>query len=299
MEFKIIKNRNRKVGDILKGATKTLIQLLNSGKFLTAELYTFELISGQKIYFTSYDVPLNYNNNVYQPALLKRTMTTQRVGLMVDSMNVTCNFDSNDKVNDISMVQAFVAGTFDNSFLTLERVFMPTDRPLDTSAGAIYKFSGRVDVDYAGRKTVELIVKSVAELFNVKIPRNCWMPTCQHSVYDSSCCLAKDKFTFKSTIETGTTKNIINSDLTQPDDYFNYGVLVFTTGINVNVRTSVKKYSKGTLLLTRSLPYTPNVGDNFYVYAGCDGVLNTCKNKFSNVTNFRGFPFVPRPETIL
>ncbi len=37
-------------------------------------------------------------------------------------------------------------------------------------------------------------------------------------------------------------------------------------------------------------------GDSFTAYQGCDHTLATCRSKFANEANFRGFPFVPTPE---
>jgi uncharacterized phage protein (TIGR02218 family) len=34
-------------------------------------------------------------------------------------------------------------------------------------------------------------------------------------------------------------------------------------------------------------------GDTFEVVAGCDRTFATCKSKFNNVRNFRGFPHIP------
>ena len=35
------------------------------------------------------------------------------------------------------------------------------------------------------------------------------------------------------------------------------------------------------------------VGQTIVVQAGCDHLPTTCKNKFNNLANFNGFPFVP------
>ena len=37
----------------------------------------------------------------------------------------------------------------------------------------------------------------------------------------------------------------------------------------------------------------PAVGDTFIVTAGCDKRFETCKTRFSNASNFRGFPAMP------
>jgi hypothetical protein len=38
----------------------------------------------------------------------------------------------------------------------------------------------------------------------------------------------------------------------------------------------------------------------FTAYPGCDKTQTTCaSNKFSNLVNFEGFPYVPAPETAI
>ena len=44
------------------------------------------------------------------------------------------------------------------------------------------------------------------------------------------------------------------------------------------------------------LPFAPMTGDAFTVYAGCDHTQGTCQNRFNNLANFRGFPYVPPPQ---
>ena len=53
------------------------------------------------------------------------------------------------------------------------------------------------------------------------------------------------------------------------------------------------------LTLFLSMPFPIQVGDTFSVYAGCDKRLTTCIDKFANVTNFRGEPYVPGQDAFL
>jgi uncharacterized phage protein (TIGR02218 family) len=41
------------------------------------------------------------------------------------------------------------------------------------------------------------------------------------------------------------------------------------------------------------------VGDAFAVVAGCDKLAATCRAKFANLINFRGFPTIPGDETMV
>lgn len=55
----------------------------------------------------------------------------------------------------------------------------------------------------------------------------------------------------------------------------------------------------GQALLTHALPYVPLPGESFTMYPGCDKTMKTCDNKFNNIINYAGEPFVPIPETAL
>jgi uncharacterized phage protein (TIGR02218 family) len=40
------------------------------------------------------------------------------------------------------------------------------------------------------------------------------------------------------------------------------------------------------------------IGDAFIVTAGCDKQFGTCKAKFANAVNFRGFPYMPGNDAV-
>ena len=45
-------------------------------------------------------------------------------------------------------------------------------------------------------------------------------------------------------------------------------------------------------------PFVVAVGDTASVTAGCRKNLTTCKNKFGNVPNFRGYPRIPGADVV-
>jgi uncharacterized phage protein (TIGR02218 family) len=73
--------------------------------------------------------------------------------------------------------------------------------------------------------------------------------------------------------------------------------MVFSSGVNANVRATVKSVVAGaSLALMYPLPAAPAAGDAFTVYSGCDHTPATCAAKFGNLARLRGFPYVPPPE---
>ena len=73
------------------------------------------------------------------------------------------------------------------------------------------------------------------------------------------------------------------------------GTITFSSGPNTGATANVKNADAGALYLSYPLPNPPSAGDAFTVYQGCDHTQATCQNKFNNLSNFRGFPYVPPP----
>jgi len=65
----------------------------------------------------------------------------------------------------------------------------------------------------------------------------------------------------------------------------------------------VLSHAVGTTDVTVTLLEAPvlaiAVGDTFDITAGCDKRFETCKAKFANAANFRGFPHIPGQDTVI
>ncbi len=81
------------------------------------------------------------------------------------------------------------------------------------------------------------------------------------------------------------------------NDFFTRGLARFTSGPAADTKMEVKAHIKTAAAVIIEL-WTPAegppvVGNAFTVTAGCDKRFQTCKAKFSNSANFRGFPAMP------
>lgn len=81
--------------------------------------------------------------------------------------------------------------------------------------------------------------------------------------------------------------------------WFTRGRLTWTSGANAGTAFDVETHRDDTIELhaAPAQPMTP--GDTFDVVAGCDKKLSTCRDKFANAVNFRGFPFMPGNDVLL
>jgi len=84
-----------------------------------------------------------------------------------------------------------------------------------------------------------------------------------------------------------------------PDRWFDDGVLTFTSGANVGLSFEIKAWLGGVLTFFLPFPYEPLVGDTFVIEPGCSKTAGDCTNKFDNIINFRGEPFIPGMDRFL
>ena len=84
---------------------------------------------------------------------------------------------------------------------------------------------------------------------------------------------------------------------------FNAGLVRFLTGANAGVSVDVRLHScahqQALFALWRPLPAKLQAGDQFIVTAGCDKRLETCRTRFGNHVNYRGFPRMPGNDVLM
>jgi uncharacterized phage protein (TIGR02218 family) len=87
------------------------------------------------------------------------------------------------------------------------------------------------------------------------------------------------------------------------DGWFTAGKLAFTSGANAGLAMEVKRHRfdlAGVLIeLWQIMPEPIVAGDTFTVTAGCDKRFTTCRDRFANTINFRGFPHIPGNDFII
>ena len=87
------------------------------------------------------------------------------------------------------------------------------------------------------------------------------------------------------------------------DGVFTAGRLMWTGGANAGAAIEVKLHRVGDgevmLSLWQAMPDAMATGDTFTVTAGCDKTLATCRDRFANSDNFRGFPHIPGNDFIM
>jgi uncharacterized phage protein (TIGR02218 family) len=130
--------------------------------------------------------------------------------------------------------------------------------------------------------------------------------TCSADLGDSRCTIDLDDPVFRATglvISPAATSTFTASGLDDFEDgWFTAGKLTFVSGANSGLSVEVKSHRKAgsvSLVLWQAMPEPIAAGNTFIVTAGCDKRFETCRNRFNNAVNFRGFPHIPGNDFVI
>ena len=285
----------------MKQTTAAVISLVNAARaaqspIAFAECFTFITTAGSQYTWTNVDYDITYNGFVFRAngPLVSGLKYKGAVGLEVDKQQITIAARSSDVINGAPFLIALRDGAFDGAPVYRDRVFLTA--PQGSVVGGVRLFQGRVStVDNVGRTQATLTVASDLVILDYDMPKNLFSPTCLHVLYDAGCGVIRGTYSADGVVGAGSTSNSIAWSGARAGDA--QGSLVFTSGANANIRATVKAAAAGSgYTLMYPLPFAPATGDTFNVAFGCDHTQATCQGKFNNLTNFRGFPYVPPPQ---
>jgi hypothetical protein len=79
------------------------------------------------------------------------------------------------------------------------------------------------------------------------------------------------------------------------------GNIIPRTGDLKDTKLPIAAYDSGTRIVTLFEPYAPSTfppGTVFEIHPGCDRILETCRDTFDNLRNFRGVPYAPTSDQV-
>lgn len=119
--------------------------------------------------------------------------------------------------------------------------------------------------------------------------------TCRNRLGDDRCKKDLSSFTHSFTVTGVTSKSVFTaSAASQASDYFGEGIVTWDTGDNAGVSQKVRTFAGGVFTLVLPMILDVQIGDTFTAVAGCrKRLMEDCKDKFTNVLNFRGEPHRP------
>ena len=129
---------------------------------------------------------------------------------------------------------------------------------------------------------------------------------CAADLGDAQCTvsLSDTRYSYQSTVVTiDDAHGFTAQDGGYAAGLFAAGLVRFLTGANAGVSVDVRTHrcanQQALFALWRPLPALLKTGDQFIVSAGCDKRLETCRTRFANLINYRGFPRMPGNDVLV
>lgn len=290
----------------MKSATPELQALFDTGgPFCIANCYTITTKSGSVIRVTDADIDVVAGGFTFvkNSILIQREKISNVLGLETSTIALTIMADDSILTpTGQPFIQAIGNGFLDGAIISVQKVFA-ADWSLMQQTGSIPKgrlsmFDGVVRDTKISTNEAKVTVVSLAYKFDTMLPGNAYGPSCSNTLYDTKCGVNKASHTMTTFSEGAMATNFSFVVYGITADYL-LGTVEFTEGPNAGVKRTITGVNVSTEFITVSQPFPIQpTGEEVRVYKGCDRTLATCTARFANQANYRGFPYVPNPESI-
>ena len=252
---------------------------------------------GTIYHYTDHDAAIVYDGSTYTP-IDSGSPSNYRQNAALSPANIDFNMVFGSNSGRDAEIRA---GLFDYAEMWTFRINWADP---STTSGIVKLAYGRLGEVEIKDNEARIELRSLTQLLSVPIGR-IYTPECNASLGDSRCAIVVSSTVYTRTgaISAVTDNRVftVSGDASgQIDNFFNYGPLTFTAGDNNGLTIQVEDYTTANVVtLYESAPYALSTGVTFSAVAGCDRRFLTCKDRFSNKDNFRGFPHIPGMDKAL
>lgn len=246
--------------------------------------------------FTDHDRPLSFDGVAYEAVSgFTASEVQSALGLSVDNLTVVGALSS-ATLNAADLA----AGLYDDAQIEIWRVnWAAPDQRVLMRKGSL----GQVQ---RGHTAFQAELRGLAHVLNQPVGR-AYGYSCDADLGDARCGVSLSDSAYAGTgvVAAATDNRRFTASGIEAfaDGAFTSGKLTFTSGANAGRAMEVKRHGVSALGISIELwqPMSEAVaaGDAFTLTVGCDKQFSTCKAKFSNAANFRGFPYMPGNDAVI
>lgn len=240
--------------------------------------------------FTDHDRDIVFGDVTFEAASgLGSGQMEQSLGMAIDTQEVAGALTSERITADDLRAERYDGAHIE---VWIVNWLAPEERVLDR----VLTLGEIVEEDGSFRAELRALAADMGETRGRRISRSC-----DADLGDARCGIDMDTPEFKA---DGTVTSILSGLVIRASgldgfdlNWFRGGRLTFASGANAGRAIEIAEHLSddlGALLhLWKPLPQPVEAGDAFEIRAGCDKTFSTCKAKFANFANFRGFPHIP------
>ena len=269
---------------------------LDSGATSLAWCWKIVRSDGRSFGFTDHDRSLTFDGLTYEPdSGFAAAEIRSGSDLSVDAQDAEGALSS-DRITETDILD----GRWDNAMVEVWRVnWQDVQQRVLMRRGAIGELR-------RGRLSFVAEVRSLSHLLGQTVGR-VFQGTCDAALGDVRCRVNVDGTAFTG---TGSVASLLRDRAftvtglsSFAAGWFAFGSLTWTGGTNAGRAAEISLHEVTGASVSLTLLEAPvraiAVGDSFQIHAGCDKRIETCRAKFGNAVNFRGFPHIPGQDAIM
>ena len=273
-----------------------LAEHLATGVTTLCNCWRLERSDGAVLGFTDHDRALSFDGVDYEPvAGLDASEATSATGFAIGGLEVSGALAS-DRIEAADLA----AGLYDNAAIGafLVNWSAPEERLLERAGriGEVVREDGAFRAEIRGPAAA--LDETRGRFFR---------HTCDADLGDARCGVDLEDTAFRGEGTVATTSDRRRFTVTGlggfDDGWFERGRFLWTSGANSGRAVELRSHRKSEAVVTIELwqPAAAAIaaGDTFLVTAGCNKRFSTCRQKFDNGVNFRGFPHMPGNDVAL
>ena len=269
---------------------------LDSGATTLCHAWKLVRQDGATLGFTDHDEALEFAGVNYEAVSgFTASAVETSLGLAVDNLEVL------GALSSAALAESdLAAGLYDDAEVEIWRVNWT-----DVSQRVLLRRGNLGEVS-RGALAFTAEVRGLAHRLNQPTGR-LFQYMCDADLGDERCGVDLEASSFKGSgaVTSATGRRVFEASGLDgfASDWFSRGRVLWTSGANAARAMEVKAHalSAGVVSVELWQPMARDieVGATFDVHAGCDKHIATCRSKFANVVNFRGFPHMPGNDFVI
>lgn len=269
----------------MKSLSSALQSHLACGTTTLAWCWKLTRRDGVVLGFTDHDRPLTFAGVTYAAATGFTAGEAQAgADLSVDNLSVVGALAS-ETLNEHDLM----AGLFDNAAIEIWRVNWAA------AEQRVLMRSGTLGEVKRGKTAFEAEIRGLTQALNQSVGR-VFGHGCDAVLGDGRCGVTVSAAAAAVAAVTDARRFTTSGLAAYASGWFADGTLTFVSGANAGRSMEVKRHSLANAIaafeLWQAMSEAIAPGDAFSVTPGCDKQFSTCKTRFSNAANFRGFPYM-------
>ncbi|HVV29124.1 MAG TPA: DUF2163 domain-containing protein [Rhizomicrobium sp.] len=242
--------------------------------------------------FTDHDRDLGFGGVTYLAVSgFTASEVQSSLGLSVDNLTLTGALSA-ATLNEADLA----AGLYDNAALEIWRVNWQ-----DAGQRVLMRAGTLGEVTRSGH-AFQAEIRGLAQALNQPVGR-AFGHLCDADLGDARCGIAVTAVEGAVIAAADARRFTVNGLDGAASGDFTGGRLTFTGGANAGRAAEVKRHAASagivSIELWQAMSETVMPGDSFTVTPGCDKQFTTCRARFNNTANFRGFPHMPGNDAVM